>query len=65
MTPEDRLLAAAKEAVSVLNKIARGEYYGPSQDIQAGRALYDAVIAVETERAQAAAEREYQDLRRG
>ncbi len=52
MSPDDRLLLAAKRALKVLEAIARGEYYGPSEDVQAGRELYAAITAVERAQAQ-------------
>jgi hypothetical protein len=62
MTPQDRLLAASKRALKVLDAIARGEYYGPSEDIQACRELYQAIAAVDAERATV---EDYESVRRG
>lgn len=52
MSAEDRLLLAAKRALTVLNAIATGAYYGPSEDIQAARELHGAITAMETAQAQ-------------
>lgn len=57
MDANERLLLAAKRALKVLDAIARGEYYGPSEDLQAGRELYAAITAVETAQAQLAERR--------
>lgn len=52
MSNLERLVSESKRAVLVLEAIATGKYYGPSEDIQAGRDLHAAVEAMEADMAE-------------
>ena len=55
MTPNERLLAAAKRVKVYLEARIRCEYYEPNEDVFAGRELADAIREVEAERKRSAA----------